>query len=233
MQKQNLILILPEQLTSAIPSAGGVYHWASVTPGPKYGRVIGFYTGALNFFGWIFDLASIVSIPANVVVQMYAVFHPDLVIQPWHVYIAFVMITWLCAATVIFANRALPMLNDIGLFLIVGGGLITIIVVAAMPTVHASSESVWSGAAFSANNLAGWSDGVAFLTGVLNGAFTIGTPDAVTHMAEELPNPSRDMPKAVAAQMILGTLSLSLLPCHTSRNSILFSSLLSLRFHFN
>lgn len=169
--------------------------------------MLGFFTGSLNFFGWIFDLASIVSIPSNVAVQMYAVFHPDLVIQPWHVYVAFVLITWLCAATVIFGNRLLPLLNNIGLFLIVGGGLITIIVVAAMPQTHASNESVWSESAFTANNLAGWSDGVAFLTGVLNGAFTIGTPDAVTHMAEELPNPSRDMPRAVAAQMILGTLS--------------------------
>ena len=75
----------PEQLTSSIPSAGGVYHWASVTPGPRWGRVIGFFTGSLNFFGWVFDLASIVSIPANVAVQMYLVFHPDLTVQPWHV----------------------------------------------------------------------------------------------------------------------------------------------------
>lgn len=81
----------------------------------------------------------------------------------------------------------------------------TIIVVAAMPDVHASDESVWGD--FSKNNAVGWSDGVAFLTGVLNGAFTIGTVDAVTHMAEELPNPARDMPRAVAAQMVLGTLS--------------------------
>lgn len=177
--------------------------------GPRYGRALGFVTGSLNFFGWIFDLASIVSIPANVVVQMYAVFHPDLVIQPWHVYVAFVIITWTSAAFVIFCNRALPSLNQLGLFLIIAGGLITIIVVAAMPEQHASNASVWSGSAFSANNLSGWSDGVAFLTGVLNGAFTIGTPDAITHMAEELPDPSRDMPKAVAAQMILGTLSTS------------------------
>lgn len=39
------------ELASAIPSSGGVYHWASVTPGPRYGRVIGFFTGSLNFFG--------------------------------------------------------------------------------------------------------------------------------------------------------------------------------------
>lgn len=95
------------------------------------------------------------------------------------------------------------MLNNVGLFLITIGGLITIIVVAAMPKKHASTAFVWT----SWDNQTGWSSGVAFLTGVLNGAFTIGTPDGVTHMAEELPNPRSDMPKAVAAQMILGTLS--------------------------
>lgn len=58
------------ELASAVPSSGGVYHWASITPGARWGRIIGFFTGSLNFFGWIFDLASIVSIPANVSVQV-------------------------------------------------------------------------------------------------------------------------------------------------------------------
>lgn len=44
------------ELASSVPSSGGVYHWASITPGPKYGRVIGFFCGFLNFFGWIFDM---------------------------------------------------------------------------------------------------------------------------------------------------------------------------------
>lgn len=39
------------ELASAIPSSSGVYHWATLTPGPKYGRIIGFFTGSLNFFG--------------------------------------------------------------------------------------------------------------------------------------------------------------------------------------
>ena len=111
---------------------------------------------------------------------MYALYHPELVIEPWHVYVAFVLITWLCCAFVIFGNRFLPFLNNIGLFLIIVGGLVTIIVVAAMPKVHAPNDFVWG--SFDENNVTGWSGGVAFLAGVLNGAFTIGTPDAVTHM---------------------------------------------------
>ena len=42
---------------------------------------------------------------------------------------------------------------------------------------------------------------------VLNGAFTIGTPDGITHMAEELPNPKVDLPKAVFIQVGLGTIT--------------------------
>ena len=188
------------ELASAVPSSGGVYHWASITPGPRWGRTVGYFTGALNFFGWIFDLASIAAIPANILVQMYAVFHPGFVIEVWHTYIAFVLITWLCTAFVIFCNRLIPYLQYAGMFLIVAGGLVTIIVVAAMPKQHASNTFVWK----NFQNMTGWSNGVAFLTGVLNGAFTIGTPDAVTHLAEELPRPAVDLPKAVFAQVGLG-----------------------------
>jgi choline transport protein len=33
------------EMASAIPSSAGVYHWASVTAGAKYGRVVGFFAG--------------------------------------------------------------------------------------------------------------------------------------------------------------------------------------------
>jgi len=54
---------------------------ASVTPGVRWGRMLGFFTGFVNFFAWMFDLASIAQIESNVAVQMYAVFHTDLVIK--------------------------------------------------------------------------------------------------------------------------------------------------------
>ncbi|KAI9687442.1 MAG: hypothetical protein M1820_010433 [Bogoriella megaspora] len=191
------------ELASALPTAGGVYHWASITPGARAGRVIGFFTGSINFFGWIFDLASIVYVMSELLVQMYVVYHPDLVIQSWHIFVALVCICWLSIAVTIFGNKYLPYLQHFGLFMVVAGGIISVIVVAAMPSQHASRSFVWT----DWENTTGWGSGVAFLTGVLNGAFAIGTPDSVTHMAEELPNPKVDIPKAIAAQIILGGLT--------------------------
>lgn len=100
----------------------------------------------------------------------YALFHPDLVIEAWHSYVAFVCIIWLVTAFVIFCNKTIPYLQHVGLFLIVVGGLVTVIVVASMPREYATNSFVWA----DFNNLTGWSNGVAFLTGVLNGAFAIG-----------------------------------------------------------
>ncbi|KUL91742.1 hypothetical protein ZTR_01096 [Talaromyces verruculosus] len=176
------------EFASAIPSAGGVYHWATVTGGPRWGRILGFYAGWINFFGWMFDLASLVQITANITIQMYATYHPDYIQQAWHTYITYLLVLWISAFIVIFANRLLPYSQY----------------AAAMPKTHASSHFVWG--SFDENNLTGWAGGVAFLCGVLNGAFTIGTPDAITHMAEELPHPKKDLPKAIGLQIGLGFL---------------------------
>lgn len=139
---------------------------------------------------------------AELCVQMYALYHPDYVIQQWNLFIALVIITWLCIGVTIFFNRFLPILQQFGLFIVTVGGIVSLIVVVTMTKQYATHSFVWT----DWNNQTGWGTGVAFLSGVLNGAFAIGTPDAVTHMAEELPNPRRDLPRAVAAQLGLGTI---------------------------
>lgn len=117
-------------------------------------------------------------------------------------YVAYMLVLWISTLIVIFANHLVPYTQKIGLFLVIVGGLVTIIVVAAIPARHASSRFVWS--SFHQNNLTGWDDGIAFIIGVLNGAFTIGTPDAITHMAEEVTNPKRDLPRTTFLQIAIG-----------------------------
>lgn len=46
------------ELASAMPSSAGPYLWASVTPGARYGRVIGYFAGCWNALAWIFAAAS-------------------------------------------------------------------------------------------------------------------------------------------------------------------------------
>ncbi|KAJ7880343.1 amino acid/polyamine transporter I [Mycena olivaceomarginata] len=193
------------ELVSAIPSSAGVYHWASITPGPKYGRVVGYFAGWWNFLAYVFGAASMSAIMANEILAMYGLFHPEFVYQRWHTFVVYLITTWMCCAMVLFANRALPLVNQIGLFLIVAGCFVTVLVCAIMPGTtgsgYASNDFVWRDFL----NQTGYSsDGFAFLAGMLNASFAVGVPDCVAHLAEEIPKPQVNVPKAIAMQMAVG-----------------------------
>lgn len=119
---------------------------------------------------------------------MYAAFHPALVVQRWHVFVSYLICTWISCAIVMLANKALPLLETLGMVFVIGGVGITIIVCTVMPhvngTPYSSSATVWK----EWDNKTGYSsDGFVFLAGMLNGAYAIGVPDCVSHLAEEIP----------------------------------------------
>lgn len=102
-------------------------------------------------------------------------------------------------------NRFLPHIGNIGAFFILAGVFVTIIVCAVMPYVngvgYGSNYDVWE----KWTNETGYTQpGFVFVMGMLNGAYSVGTPDCSSHLAEEIPRPSRNIPKAVLAQMAVG-----------------------------
>ncbi|KAG6988558.1 choline transporter [Physcia stellaris] len=213
------------ELASAMPSSAGVYHYASVCGGKEYGRVAGWFAGWLNFFTWIFAVSSVSAVVGNEVVTMYGLFHPEFEPKSWHTFVCYVIFTWLCCLVVLFLNRALPMIQQLSLILVCGGVAATVMVCAIMPKVnrtsYASGDFVWK----DWKNQTGWSsNGLIFVAGMLNGAFvgvppnplwcvndtitdryqSIGFPNLVTHLAEEIPNPNINVPKAICYQIVLG-----------------------------
>ncbi|RJE24402.1 choline transport protein [Aspergillus sclerotialis] len=192
------------ELASGMPSASGVYHWASITAG-KYGRVCGFFAGFWNTLAWILGAASMSSILGQQTVSMYALMHPGFVPQTWHSFVSFIICSWLCCFIVLFMNRLLPLIGNLGGFFILAGVFVTIIVCAVMPHVngfkYSSDDDIWR----TWTSQTGYSSqGFVFVAGMLNGAYSVGNSDCSTHLAEEIPRPSRNIPKAILAQMSIG-----------------------------
>lgn len=145
------------------------------------------------------------SILSNTLIQMYAASHPDYVGERWHVFVTYVLITWIACPAVCLFNSAMPHLNKVGIFFILAGFIITVITVAVMPNRaggpgHASSAFVWT--EWTAE--IGYPNGFVFVAGMLNGAYSVGTPDCTTHLAEEIPYPQRNVPIAILCQMAIG-----------------------------
>lgn len=174
------------------------------------------------------------AIIANQIVSMYGLYHVETyVFQRWHVYVTYLIVTWICCCIVLFANRALPAVNQLGLFFILAGVFITIIVCAAMPgkggrSGHATVSFVWKDWV---NSTGYSSDGFVFLMGMLNGAYAVGTPDCVSHLAEEIPNPRVNIPKVTSVLIMkLPLLTYRIGHCSTNGNRPLHSILLPHRY---
>lgn len=160
-----------------------VYHWASLTAG-RYGRFCGFFAGWWNYFAWTVGLAAVSQIVGAMTTSMYALYHPGFVTQKWHIFLAYEIFLALGVASVLWGNRYMPACENIGGVLIIAGCIVTVIVCAAMANPHASDAFVWQ----EWQNMTGWSDdGFVFCMGMLNGAFAVGTPDVISHLAEEIP----------------------------------------------
>lgn len=122
------------------------------------------------------------------ILAMYSIIHPGFHMQGWHIFVSYLLSTWLCCLTVLFGNRALPVIGNLGGIFSSVGFLISTVVCATMPHVnkspYASNAFVWT----EMENTTGWSNsGFVFCLGMLNGAFAVGAPDIPSHLAEEIP----------------------------------------------
>lgn len=150
--------------------------------------MLGFFAGFWNFLGWEFANAALSNVVGNCVVQLWSMYHEDYQPKDWHTFLVFLLINWLCCGVCLFGQRWIEKTNNVLFFFVIGGWFVTVLVCAIMPgrggRTHASNDFVWK---TWVNETGYSSNGLVFVTGMLNGAFAITTPDATSHFAEEIP----------------------------------------------
>ncbi|PWY90975.1 putative choline transporter Hnm1 [Aspergillus heteromorphus CBS 117.55] len=182
------------EFVSSYPTEGGMYHWIAAVAPRRWSAFLSFITGWLTVCGWIFTTASTNLIFAEVVQALYALYHPDMVIKTWQTFVIYQILNILTAAVVLFGNKIIPALNKFSLFYLQLGWLVVLITVVACAPTHQSSEFVFR----TWINNTGWSsNGICFITGLVNPLYSLGGLDGVTHITEEMPNPSRNAPLAI------------------------------------
>lgn len=191
------------ELASAYPNAGGQYYWAAVLAPKPIRRVTSFIVGYLSWASAVFGCASSMIAAAEMTVVMYQIHHPntsgELSVKPWTIFVTYqayniLMFAFNCCQTV--ASKS----SRVWLSLAIASPIIIIIAILARAEEKQSAAFVFTGF----TNLTGWSDGVAFMTGLLGVNWGFCALDAVTHMAEEIPDPRRNVPRALMATIIVG-----------------------------
>lgn len=79
--------------------------------------------------------------------------------------------------------------------------LAVLVVLPVKAPFHTSASFIFT----STDNISGWpSFGMAFMIGLLNANWSFGLLDAVSHLAEEIPRPEINVPKALFASIAIG-----------------------------
>ncbi|KAJ5343994.1 hypothetical protein MYU51_002023 [Penicillium brevicompactum] len=188
------------ELASAMPNAGGQYFWAFELAPRKYAHFASYLSGWFGYAGAIFACSSVVLGLGQAAVGMWQLGHPDFVVEAWHVVLAYQLINFFCF---LFncVGKVLPLVAKCTLYISLTSFLVILVTVPACARPHASASYVFSHFV----NSTGWkSDGMAFIVGLINPNWIFACLDSATHLAEEVPNPERNIPIAIMATVAIG-----------------------------
>ncbi|KAM5346214.1 hypothetical protein ACJ41O_009219 [Fusarium nematophilum] len=188
------------ELASAMPHPGGQYYWASVLARPRYARVASYVTGWIAWAGSVFTCASIALGVGNLCLGCIKMAHPDIELRPWMTFVSYQVVNLFCFFFNL-ASRALPGVTFCTLGISILSYVTIILAIPIASTRHRSAEYVFT---HFINNT-GWpSDGIAYITGLINANWAFNGLDCAVHMAEEVVNPERVIPIAVMGTVVMG-----------------------------
>ncbi|MCJ1479323.1 hypothetical protein MMC13_008008 [Lambiella insularis] len=188
------------ELASAFPNAGGQYFWANELAPRRYANFASYLTGWFAWAGSIFTSASVALGTASAAVGCYQLAHPDFVILPWHVFVAYECVNVFCFIFNCY-GRILPSVASTALYTSLISFFVTLIVVPARAPTHQEAAFVFANFV----NNTGWaSNGIAFIVGLINTNYAFACLDCATHMAEEVHRPEKMIPIAIMGTVAIG-----------------------------
>ncbi|KAF3005203.1 hypothetical protein E8E13_010824 [Curvularia kusanoi] len=195
------------ELSSMAPTAGGQYHWVGMLAPRSYSKFLSFITGWVTLIGWQATTAfsaylagtilqsTILMLDANSTPKPY-----QAVLLGWAVLVFAVTINTVGSRTLAYFEGLILILHVLGFFAIL------------IPLVYLSDHNDTSIFTTFVNS-GGWStQALSFKVGLPSSVFALVGVDSCVHMAEEVKNATKVVPRAIQISVLLnGTLGLAML----------------------
>ncbi|MHB8691711.1 MAG: amino acid permease [Solirubrobacteraceae bacterium] len=179
------------ELASAMPTAGGIYYWASKLGGPGWG----WFTGWFNLIGLVAVVASVDYAAASFLQYLLGLYNVDFIFNfastnvhyDAHVIFAlFALILLLHGLINVFSGHLVSIFNGVSVWWHVAGVAVIVAILIAGPAHHASFSYVFSHRSF---GIGGFSHSMYWFwvlpLGFLLTMYTITGYDASAHVSEE------------------------------------------------
>ena len=178
------------ELASAMPTAGGIYYWASKLGGPGWG----WFTGWFNLIGLVAVVASVDYAAASFLSALLGLFSVNFVFNftstnvHYYAHVVFAMfaiILIIHGLINVFSSHLVSLFNGISVWWHVGGVLAIVGILIAVPAHHASFNYVFG----TRQNFTGFNHSMYWFyilpLGFLLTMYTITGYDASAHLSEE------------------------------------------------
>ncbi|GKU21780.1 unnamed protein product [Fusarium langsethiae] len=188
------------ELAAIWPTAGGQYHFQWALTSEKWRKVMSFAVGYINIFGWL-TLVTTEGFFAAQFISAACVVASDgtYTVAAWKTYLIFMVVLTFGTLSMTFGNRILGAWNNLALY-----WSILSVFVASVVLLSTSDKTDPEFVFATFQNETGWNDGIAWILGLLQSALSLIGYDAVLHMTEEMPTPSRDAPLAMVYAVGVG-----------------------------
>ncbi|KAJ7735983.1 amino acid/polyamine transporter I [Mycena metata] len=192
------------EICAKYPTSAGAYYWCFRLASPRRRLLFSWINGWLTMVGvWTISL-SVTFGTAQLVVAGAGIFLPDWVVKPWHTYLIFLAVTGVAVIFCVFFNPILPTIDVISAYWTLLGVIVILVCVSVKAAAGRHS------AAFALGHFdpspSGWTPGWAFFIGLLP-AYTFAAIGMIASMAEEVHNPSSDLPRAIVWSIPIGFIS--------------------------
>ncbi|KAF1960761.1 amino acid transporter [Byssothecium circinans] len=197
------------ELSSAIPTAGGQYHWVSLLAPRSSKRFFSYITGWLTVVGWIAALTAVCFFVADLTLGLISLNTSHYTRELWHGTLLLWGTLLLSVFINIFVSGALPTIEVIVLIIHVLGFFGILIPLVYLTPFHHSAKEIFT----TFHNMGGWqSKALAFFVGLQGNALAFVGTDSAVHMSEEVKNASTDVARSMLLSLVInGCLALGML----------------------
>ncbi|CAI6041050.1 unnamed protein product [Clonostachys chloroleuca] len=190
------------ELASAIPDAGGQYIWVANLSPPRSRLFLSYATAIFSWAGAVCTGASVCVVGPALLFSLGSLLNPDFQPGRWEGFAAYHATNILTLGLSAF-EHLLPRFTK---------GILTFTIfmlIAFFVGIFAASHERLSAKDVFTNfsNVTGWSNGVSFFISLNGLNWGFSCLDAIVHIAEEIPQPSVNVPKALMLTIVVGVVT--------------------------
>ncbi|GIK01579.1 hypothetical protein Aspvir_005617 [Aspergillus viridinutans] len=188
------------ELASAFPSSGGQYHFTFMVSSPKTRTPCAFVCGWLSCLSWCLATVSGTIFTAQAILALVSFLKEDYQPRQWPTYLVFLALIALATGMVCLLAHWLPRLQEVMFWSSISAFVVCLAAVLGMSKSKQPARVVFT----QYENETGWPDGLSFLIGLGTCMYMFCATDAATHIAEEVPDPGRTIPKVMWLTPVIG-----------------------------